>query len=418
MEEPAHPLLPAVDRAAFAVALADRLRSRGVRAGLSALDDLVRALDSVPSLDRSSLYWAARVCLVHDHGQLAVFDEVFQAVFGDAVLGVDPNARRDGLGGHARSGDDRYASLPAGAGTETEGAGLPWVTAPRVVAPAEQEEEASSLTVPERLPAALVSLADVPFEQLAPHETALLGQWLEQALRTWPTRRSRRFDERRGGSRVLLRATVARARHTGWEPVRLVRAAPVRRPRRVVMLCDVSRSMQQHAVAYLHLMRALTRGTDAEVFAFATSLTRLTAVLAHRSAETAIDEATERVEDRFGGTRIATCLRDLLASHHGGLLRGAVVVIASDGWDSDRPEALAAAMDRLSRRAHRVVWLNPRASAPGFVPRTTTMTAALPYCDALLPAGTFSALRESLGTLTTARTRGSAARGPRLSSTG
>ena len=89
--------------------------------------------------------------------------------------------------------------------------------------------------------------------------------------------------------------------------------------------------------------------------------------------------------DRFGGTRIATNLRALLTSHHADAVRGAVVVIGSDGWDSDPPDELAAAMARLSRRAYRMVWLNPRAGAPGFDPRVGGMAAALPYCDRMLP---------------------------------
>ncbi|TJZ99674.1 VWA domain-containing protein [Actinacidiphila oryziradicis] len=387
----ARSLLPAVDRAAFAVALATRLRPRGVPVGLTQVQDLVRALSVSPPVTRTTLYWSARICLVRDHDDLAEFDAVFDAVFGDAVLPVDPHARRDGLGG-ARGKDDRYASMPeARPEGSREGAGLPWVTLPPAVAGAEHSDD-HALTVPERLPSELADLVDTPFEQLSPQETALLGQWLEAALPTWPTRRSRRFTIQPRGTRVAVRATMARSRCTGWEPVRLVRAGPVTRPRRVVVLCDVSQSMRAQTVAYLHLMRAITLTSDAEVFAFATTLTRLTRVIGHRSAEAAIDAASARVVDRFGGTRIADCLRSLLDSHHGGLLRGAVVIIGSDGWDAGPPECLAAAMARLRRRAYRVIWLNPRASAPGFVPRTTTMAAALPYCDALLPADTFGSL--------------------------
>jgi uncharacterized protein with von Willebrand factor type A (vWA) domain len=206
------------------------------------------------------------------------------------------------------------------------------------------------------------------------------------------------------GHRIALRPTIARARRTGWEPIQLVRVRPVHRPRRVVMLCDVSQSMQAQAAAYLHLMRALVIGSDAEVFAFATTSTRLTAVLAHRSAEIAIEQATAKVVDRFGGTRIASNLARLLSSHHGGALRGAVVVIGSDGWDSDAPEALAAAMARLRRRAYRVIWMNPRAAAPGYEPRVATMAAALPYCDAFLPADTFRSLNAVVAEM--ARRRG------------
>ncbi|MEU4219660.1 VWA domain-containing protein [Actinoplanes sp. NPDC026623] len=139
-------------------------------------------------------------------------------------------------------------------------------------------------------------------------------------------------------------------------------------------------------------MRAFAAVADAEVFAFATTLTRLTVVLRHASAAAAVARAGELVADRFGGTRIATNLRSLLASHHGNAVRGAVVVIGSDGWDSDPPAELAAVLARLRRRAYRIVWMNPRAGAPGFAPLVGSMAAALPFCDRLLPAGTFHEL--------------------------
>ncbi|MCS0600080.1 VWA domain-containing protein [Streptomyces sp. LP11] len=392
MTSAAGPFLPAVDRAAFAVALADRLRHGGVPVGMTATRDFVSALAVSRPAGRAALYWTARVTLVRDQPYLARFDEVFDAVFGDAVLAMDPHARRTGPGAAPPAEDDTHAPPPAGAsGDPVPDAGLPWVTRPAVVGAAERSAE-HVLTVPQRLPTELAGAVDTPFERLGEQEAALLGRWLETGLRQWPTRRSRTYAVRPGGHRVAIRQTVARSRRTGWEPVRLVRTGPLDRPRRVVVLCDVSRSMQAQAVAYLHLMRALALTTHAEVFAFATSLTRLTHVLAHRSAETAFEEASERVADRFGGTRIAHCLETLLASHHGGALRGAVVLIASDGWDGDPPERLAAAMARLRRRAHTVVWLNPRAGAPGYSPRTTTMTAALPHVDLLLPADTFASL--------------------------
>ncbi|MFF3375204.1 VWA domain-containing protein [Streptomyces sp. NPDC002680] len=385
---PTGPVLPAVDCAAFAVALATRLRERGVPVGLTATRDFVQALAAVPPASRTALYWTARVTLVREHGQLAPFEEVFAGVFGEAVLAVDPHARRNGRTPVGEKGASAsYNSLAAPGDS-----GLPWVTLPSAVTGADQRDDRTLTVVPERLPSELAGSVDTPFEQLAPREAELLGRWLERALGEWPRRRSRRYAVRAGGPRVAIRETVARARRTGWEPVRLVRTGPVARPRRVVVLCDVSRSMQPQAVAYLHLMRALALTTDAEVFAFATTLTRLTTVLGRRSAEAAFGEATERVGDRFGGTRIAHCLATLLASHHGGTLRGAVVLICSDGWDGDPPDRLAAAMARLRRRAHTVIWLNPRAAAPGFEPRTTTMSTALPYVDLLLPADSFGAL--------------------------
>ncbi|WP_406118670.1 vWA domain-containing protein [Streptomyces sp. NBC_00989] len=387
---PSGPLLPAVDRAAFATALAARLREHGVSVGLTGTRDFVDALAAAPPRTRTSLYWTARVTLVRDRPDLARFDDVFDAVFGQSVLALDPNARRNGRSAGANGEDS--AGADSSGGDPVGGSGLPWVTLPPAVDSAEHRENRALTTMPERLPSELAAAVDTPFGELDAEQAELLGRWLEARLRDWPVRRTRRHTVRASGHRVAIRETVARARRTGWEPVRLVRSGPVDRPRRVVVLCDVSRSMQAQAVAYLHLMRALVLTTHAEVFAFATSLTRLTTVLAHRSAQEAFGEATERVADRFGGTRIAHCLGTLLTSHHGGTLRGAVVLIASDGWDGDPPHQLATAMARLRRRAHTVIWLNPRAAAPGFAPRTTTMTAALPYVDLLLPADSFGAL--------------------------
>jgi uncharacterized protein with von Willebrand factor type A (vWA) domain len=158
------------------------------------------------------------------------------------------------------------------------------------------------------------------------------------------------------------------------------------------MLCDVSQSMQSYAAAYLHLMRAVALTTDAEVFAFATTLTRLTSVLTYKSPVLAMQQATEKVTDRFGGTRIGSSIRALLASRHGGAIRGAIVIVASDGWDSDPPDELARVMARVHRRAYQVLWLNPRVAAPDFAPLVGAMAAALPYCDDVLPAHNVRAL--------------------------
>ena len=385
-------ILRGIDRAAFAVALVSRLRSRGVVVGATAVGDFVRALAAAPPDARSRLYWTARITLVRRHTDLPAFDAVFAAVFNAATLDVDPHARRSQLASTVPGADDdSYASVPGPSSVDDEaGAGLPWVTLPPAVGEAEDSD--SLFAVPERLPSEVAGLADVPFEQLTPAQLEMLGRWIETAMRVWPTRRSRRTSPSRSGHRIAIRATIARSRRTGWEPIRLVHVKAVDKPRRVVMICDVSQSMQAQAAAYLHLMRALVLASDAEVFAFATTATRLTTVLAHRSAEVAVDLATAKVVDRFGGTRIATNIQSLLSSLHGGTMRGAIVIIGSDGWDSDSPEQLAAAMARLRRRAYRVIWMNPRAGVPGYQPLVATMAAALPYCDAFLPADTFGSL--------------------------
>lgn len=390
-------MLRGVDRAAFAVTFALRLRAAGVPVGLTAVEIFTRALAATVPRSVGALYWTARISLVRRQSELTAFDAVFAAVFDDAVLALDPNSRRRSPAPVAAGSDDAFASIKAPAADDEAGSGLPWVTLPPAVDTAEDSE--SELLVPLRLPSELAGLADVPFERLAPDELRQLGDWLAVALRHPPLRRTRRMAPHRSGSRIAIRLTLARARRTGWEPIELVQARPVSKPRRIVMLCDVSQSMQAQVPAYFQLMRALVLTGHAEVFAFGTGLTRLTAVLAHRSADEAMALATASVPDRFGGTRIAANLQTLMTGRHGGLVRGAIVLIGSDGWDSGEPAELAAAMVRLRRRAHRVLWMNPRAGAEGFAPLVSSMAAALPSCDRLLPAGDFAALFEVVAEL-------------------
>ncbi|WP_204366776.1 VWA domain-containing protein [Nocardiopsis kunsanensis] len=262
---------------------------------------------------------------------------------------------------------------------------LPWATPAAPSEPSSPAHVALSATERE-------ALAGEPFETLSEDQVAQIGAWLAESLPRMPRRRPRRRRPGRCGDRVALRATLARARRTEWE---LVQEERVRRPRRLVVLCDVSESVRTQSAARMHLMRALVRSSArAEAFAFATRLTRLTPVLAHSDVDAALERAGETVADRFGGTRIAASVHELLTSRHGASVRGAVVLVLSDGWDSGSPERIAAVMARLRRRAHRVVWANPRAAAPGFEPRAAGMAAALPHCDEFLPAHSFAALRD------------------------
>ncbi|MDH6283190.1 vWA domain-containing protein [Prescottella agglutinans] len=396
MTVPPPALLRGVDLAAFAVALVTRARAAGVAVSASGAARFTEALRVLPPTGRSRLYWTARVTLVGRRGDLERFDAVFASVFDEAVLPLDPAARASGPTARVdRRGPDDAAAVARSSG---ERAAPPWVTRDVDVAGPEEADDVEAIGVTLRLPSPLEAIADQSFGEFRDEDLRLLGRWLEQTQPHWPTRRSRRREPHRHG-RVDLRATMRRARGTGLEPLRLVRCRPRVRRRRIVLVCDVSRSMRGYADVYLHLMRAaVVRGTghDAEVFAFSTRLTRLTPVLAHRSADVAVARANERVVDRFGGTHIAGSLAALLSSSHGTVLRGAVVIIASDGWDSDPPADLARAVARIRRRAHRLVWLNPRAATPGFEPVAGSMSAALPYCDHFLSAHSVATLGEML----------------------
>jgi uncharacterized protein with von Willebrand factor type A (vWA) domain len=391
-------VLRGVDRAVFAVTLVARLRAGGVVVSASGPTGFVAALELLGTSSYDELYWAARLTLVNRVEDIARFEAVFHAVFSDAVLVLDPFAQRRGPGDAGAT-----AWVPAGrtaAGAAIDGGGLPWVTRPAVVGAAEPTD--ASVTLPDALPSQLAGRSDEPFVAFDAGDLRLLGTWLERATAHWPQRRSMRRAASSHGTRIDLRRTISASRSTSWEPVTLARTRRRRRPRPVVLACDVSRSMQPYATIYLHLMRAAAlrqSGIRPEVFAFATSLTRLTPALSHRSAEVALARANARVGDRFGGTHLGRSVSALLRQPRGSALRGAVVIIASDGWDADPPEVLERALARVRRRAERIVWLNPRAAAPGFAPLAGSMAAALPYCDVFLPAHSLSGLRELFAAL-------------------
>jgi uncharacterized protein len=389
-------MLPGVDHAAVAAAFGLRLRSAGVAIGLSEIEVFTAALGTRHPTSLTDLYWTARVTLVRRPADLALFDAVFAHVFGAAPIPLGPAARlRRGPTPPPPPGPaGRHSPAPVAAGDDT----LPWATLAPGAGRAGGEDGAGS-GVPERLPSALAAVADVPFDAFDASLLESLDRWLTDALRSWPTRPARRLVVDPRGRRVSLRRTMAAGRRQAFEPAHLVRTGPVRRRRRLVLVCDVSRSMEPYAAAYLHLARAAATVAGAEVFAFATDLTRLTAVLLATSPDAALERATAAVADRFGGTRIAHNIDALLASRHGESVRGAVVVVASDGWDSGAPEALGRATARLRRRAHRLLWLNPRAAAPDFTPGTGGMAAALPNCDAVLPAHTVAAMADVVAAL-------------------
>jgi uncharacterized protein len=385
-------LLRGVDRAAFAAALVARMRDGGVVVAGSGPTGFVQALAELVPRTRSELYWAARLTLVNRMEDLAAFDAVFEAVFGDATLGLEPPGIKASKGLPA-------SSVPGARGRDgappDEGGGLPWITRPSVLTAGRHHDV--NVAVPNVLPSRIVARADEPFERFDADDLRLLGSWLEHAASRWPRRRSLRREKNRHGKWIDLRETMNASRSTGWEAVMLARTRRRHRPRRIVLVCDVSRSMQPYAAMYLHLMRATALGRQGirpEVFAFSTSLTRLTSVLSHRSAEVALERANAKVTDRYGGTHLGRCIAQLRAAPQGNVLRGAVVIIASDGWDSDPPEVLQRALARVRRRAELLVWLNPRAAYQGFRPLAGSMAGALPYCDLFLPAHSLTGLQE------------------------
>jgi uncharacterized protein with von Willebrand factor type A (vWA) domain len=211
-----------------------------------------------------------------------------------------------------------------------------------------------------------------------------------------PTRRTRRYRRGRRGQRIDMRRTLRGSLRTGGDPIRLARRRRRVTRRRLVMLCDISGSMEPYARAYLQFLTcAAGSGPNAEAFVFATRLTRLTRALSSRHPERAIQRAAAAAPDWSSGTRIGDALKAFNDLHgRRGMARGAVVVILSDGWERGDPKLVGREMERLSRLANRIVWVNPRVGATEFTVRAGGMVAALPHCDALVSGHSFEALGE------------------------
>jgi uncharacterized protein with von Willebrand factor type A (vWA) domain len=361
-------------------AFSRRLHDAGVPVTPSRAADLARALTLTRPVARRRLYWTARAVLVTDPAQVPAFDAVFREVFGATA------SRRDPTG--AETSEDRAATSRR----PTEGRSSRGVAAAQTGAGAEGRE----VEVPVALASDQERLAGKSFDALEPHELTQLYRLMSRLRIVTPSRRTRRYEKGRHGQRIDMRRTLRGSLRTGGDPIRLARRHRRVQRRRLVMLCDISGSMEPYARAYLQfLTSAAGSGPDAEAFVFATRLTRLTRALATRSPERAIQRAAAAAPDWSSGTRIGDALK-AFNDRHGrrGMARGAVVVILSDGWERADPERVGLQMERLARLAHRIVWVNPRVSARGFSARAGGMTAALPYCDALVSGHSFRALGE------------------------
>jgi uncharacterized protein with von Willebrand factor type A (vWA) domain len=236
-------------------------------------------------------------------------------------------------------------------------------------------------------------LAGQDFAELSESELTLLVGLMRSITLAVPMRRSRRERRRPGGPRTDLRSTLRQARRTGGYTFRLLSRAPTRRPRRLVVLCDISGSMEPYARAMIQLLYCAAGGARAEVFTFATRLTRLTPALSRTLPSVALQRAGEAAPDWLGGTKIGESIKEFNDVYgRRGMARGAIVVIISDGWDTGDPAVLRREMERLSLVAFRIVWVNPRTKSASYQPLAGGMAAAWPHCDAVVSAHTLAAL--------------------------
>jgi uncharacterized protein with von Willebrand factor type A (vWA) domain len=244
------------------------------------------------------------------------------------------------------------------------------------------------------------------FAACTEEELALLARLVDELPLVPPPRTGRRLRRHSSGSRLDVRGTLRRSHRTAGDPVEMVMRRRTERPRRVVLIADVSGSMAPYARVYLHLMRGAVQALHAEAFAFATRLTRLTRPLAMSHPDVAYRKAVESAPDWSGGTRIGRALTAFLDEYgRRGMARGAVVVIVSDGWEIESPELVGEAMRRLSRLAHHVIWVNPRKAAESYEPLVGGMAAALPFVDTFVSGHSLRALEEVMAAIRTATER-------------
>lgn len=352
------------------------LRDCGLRTTPRRLLDAASALAVVDLRRRDDVRAALGAVFVSRREELAIFDAAFDVFFADSdprrVAGTIPRRSR------ALPLDPRAAAF------WKDALGVPGSQLPR------QDEDAtpassSGYSAEEQLRAR-------DFREMGWEEEQQVRRLLRQAPWRVALRRTRRLEpSRRGG--VDLRRTLRRAGRDGGEMLRLARSRARWRRRPLVLLCDVSGSMDRVSRQLLVFAHAIGRRERVETFVFSTRLTRITHLLRRRDVDEALAHTAHQVHDIGGGTRIGEALHRFNRDHARRVLgHGAVVLILSDGWDRGDVDALATEMARLHRRCHRLIWLNPLLGSAGYRPETRGMAAALPHVDDFLAAHNVEAL--------------------------
>jgi uncharacterized protein len=345
------------------------LRGAGVEVTSGSMAQYASALAAVGIDDRDAVYWAGRATLVHRPEDIPAYDAAFSLFWDRSPYELSGDRSQNEVIEVLRDDDD---------------------------APDEQEgdDAPAGQTIEVRWSPTEV-LRHQDLAAISDDERAELHRVLDTLRFTGARRRARR---RRPGpsGRLDLRRTVARAMRAGGEPLHLEWSEPGERTRRVVLLVDVSGSMAPYARALLRFAHAAVLArSNVEVFAMGTRLTRLTRHLATHDPDAALVHATESVVDWSGGTRLGDTIGEF-TDRWGvrGMARGAVIVVLSDGWDRGDATVLGEHMARLSRVAHRVVWVNPLKASPGYAPLAAGMAAALPHVDDFLEGHSVASLTQ------------------------
>jgi uncharacterized protein with von Willebrand factor type A (vWA) domain len=362
------------DAATLATAFGRVLRGAGVPAPVDSVLTFTEALGTVGVDARDSVYWAGRATLVHRPEDIPTYDRAFAAFW----------EQRSAVGGAEPEPEPVHLTIAVDDGPQDEES---------------DDGDADAADEPD-ITLRFSRTEVLRHRDFAAYDAAELheAQQLMSDLRlAGSLRRSRRLvRSRRSRGRLDLRRTVRTALRAEGEAVRTLHLEAGTRPRRLILLIDISGSMETYARALLRFVHAAVAGRQkVEAFAIGTRLTRMTRELGSRDPDVALRKASERVLDWSGGTRLGDGLRQF-NDEWGvrGLARGAIVVMLSDGWDRGDPEVLGEQMARLSRVAHRIIWVNPLKVTPGYAPLARGMAAALPYIDAFVEGHSLAALQE------------------------
>jgi uncharacterized protein with von Willebrand factor type A (vWA) domain len=351
------------------------LREAGLEVGPGRVSDALHGLDAVDLSRRDDVYWTLRQTLVSRADDLDAFDRAFAAWFLRAPELAPPRAPRADRARALRAGSRDGRKQEEGEGPESRERATGWS--------------------PEEL------LRRKDFSELTAEELAELRRLIAELAAARPRRRSRRLRRHPRGVNLDLRRMVRASLATGGDPAERAFRSRLETHRKLIVLCDVSGSMEPYSRAILLFVHGLLEsGRGVEAFAFGTRLTRLTEELAGSDPERALEQASARVVDWSGGTRIGASLKafnDLWGRR--ALSRGAVVTIVSDGWEREDAAVVGREMARLARCAYAVVWVNPLKGHPDYEPLAGGMRAALPHVDRFLPGHNLASLEDLAGVL-------------------
>jgi uncharacterized protein with von Willebrand factor type A (vWA) domain len=360
------------------IAFGRLLRRSGLPVDTGRLIDAADALQHVDLGIREDVHATLRALLVRRHEDFGTFDRVFELFF-------------TGTQG-AQSAQGAQGASHESANDASEGSGIG------------DEIASSSETVQLRTWSDIDTIAGKDFAELTDQELAIARAALARLTWDLEERRTRRWVPGLG-TRVDLRRAMARSLRTGGEITTLPRRTRRTERRPIVLLCDVSGSMERYTRTLLLFAHTLARGTrDVEAFLFATRLTRITMELRAPKPDAAMTAVSRAVRDWSGGTRIGDALRAFHQRWRRRTLHGsAIVILISDGWDRGDPAVLRDEIARLHRSCHRLVWLNPLIGTVDYAPLTRGLQAAMPFVDDFLPVRTLRDVRElalHLGALT------------------